>query len=430
MIPKGWFRPLVAVMALILLFTVTDCKEDTAPKLVIVSFNLKGADNSTPNWRLRVLNFAQICDTSHPSPPIPTPAVISLQHVYEWSDCNNHLCNSCKKTRWGKYLNLFIDHLRNTTGIHYKIATNLRSKTQKPCLYQEMKGEAILYNPDLVNLVPLRTSTNMKGCLERRENLESHYGHNLNYNDCFPKDNDDAYAARAVFEFPKDSGAYFSLYNTGGAPCRIVEAINFIYSRQQTLEDDLKKYFRGTDKENNILIHPPILTGDMNPQAYSNCSNTNEIFAKIRTHFVDAPHDAYDPLESIYNQYDGCEEYLCSSTFNAQHRLSLELQNKVWVGRNDHDRWDFQLPLTVLSVPRDERRRYLNTSVWHGSYASPNVPNSQGFSAGYSPVLVEISANPFYSTTGRHDCSATTRICPSGNVSPDEPDVPPGGNIP
>jgi len=313
----------------------------------------------------------------------------------------------------GVYLKYILDRINgaiDTGNGRYYIATNVKSGYAKLCVHpnfpliptfaEEWEGEAIIYDSKQVNFVPAWPIDNADppfGCSEWPKHLETYYEFSPKnwYNDCLTKKNErrEALVSRAIFEFPKGSRHFFNFYNTHLHPREIPKTVEYIEDRQNSFRTDLKTYLQylRVPVEDDLKMYPPLFAGDMNTHEVDECEHPDYIWSVIRRHFLNAPHDAYDPPESILQNYENFQTYLNSPEFlriengkekgywpPSKHRI-----DKVWVGKGgaiwDHD--------VMLNVVRPSGKREPFTTYWHGYSITGN---NQRYSD-HSPAMVEIS---------------------------------------
>lgn len=257
-------------------------------------------------WRERLDNFARDVVAVY------RPAIIAVQEVYHDSDgCNEALCSNCEDIDRGTWLRQLMQSIKQhlwPEGGRYQLAITVKSHVGQVCFGNDWQGEAIIYDPQQVLFIPsypLETDDLPYGCYEWSWGLEEYYefGH-YDYSDCLTKSGNSRNAdlSRAIFEFPRGSGYFFSLYNTHPPnPCGLDRSINWIKDRQRTFRGNLLTYLAVTPTHEKLNgIYPPVFAGDMNTQLFSGCFDTCEdVSPYLENYFVDAPQSECHWLDKV-----------------------------------------------------------------------------------------------------------------------------------
>ncbi len=247
------------------------------------------------NWRVRLDNFARDIVAVY------RPAIIAVQEVYHDSEgCWEAVCTNCEDISRGTWLRQLLQSIQQhlwPQGGRYHIATTLKSHVGAVCFGNEWEGNAIIYDSEQVLFIPsypLEPGDLPYGCYEWSWGLEEYYefGH-YDYSDCLTKSGNsrNADVSRAIFEFPRGSGYFFSLYNTHPPnPCGLGRSMDWIKDRQRTFRGDLLTYLDATPTQERLNgIYPPVFAGDMNTQLSDCFGGCDAVSTYLENYFVDAP---------------------------------------------------------------------------------------------------------------------------------------------
>ncbi|MBN2231037.1 MAG: hypothetical protein JW779_15740, partial [Candidatus Thorarchaeota archaeon] len=96
--------------------------------------------------------------------------------------------------------------------------------------------------------------------------------------------------SRAIFEFPKNSGQFFSFYNTHIGPCDLDLEFEYIFYRHETFRDELGELLSNDNQGLEPLVLPPVFAGDMNTHELQSCSESDrERIRDLIKYFTNAP---------------------------------------------------------------------------------------------------------------------------------------------
>jgi len=153
------------------------------------------------HWSTRLYNFAKDVVA------VDRPAIIGMQEIsLRTQNCGSSCWNKCPDIDRQQYLKTLLDYIYEFTGVHYEVASSLRTNHSMPfgiCPWTETwHGEGTLYDPNQVTLIPYDVDKGVDTC----GNWAQNGGKREEFNDCVLMNfsHSDYFTAlvRNIFKFP------------------------------------------------------------------------------------------------------------------------------------------------------------------------------------------------------------------------------------